>query len=108
MLSDPGETYYRLPFARQFMVASIRLTMSPFPFGTIEAQSLQLSLTACRLDYHVLNLWGRPRRPMDLYPVAGQPCRDGIYTRWSVRPCPAALSAVFLSSIIPSDSLDYR
>jgi hypothetical protein len=84
MLSDPGETYYRLPFARQSMVASIRSTMSPFPFGTIEAQSLQLSLTACRLDCHVLNLWGRPRRPMVLYPVAGLPCRDGILTRWNV------------------------
>ncbi len=43
----------------------------------IEAQSVQLSLTACCFDYAVLNLWDYSRRPSDLYPVAGLPYQDG-------------------------------
>ena len=42
-----------------------------------EVQSVQLSLTASCFDYAVLNLWDCSRRPSDLYPVAGLPCRGG-------------------------------
>jgi hypothetical protein len=60
------------------------------PIVVFEAQYVQLMLTACCLGSPVLNLWDYSRRPRVLYPVAGQPCRNGIHTRWNIRPCPAA------------------
>ncbi len=75
------------------MVASSQLTLSPFSFrSAFETQSVQLTLTACCLDPSVLNLWDYSRQSRALYPVAGQPCRDGTYTHWNKRPCPAALT----------------
>ncbi len=61
------------------------------PIGVFEAQYVQLMLTACCLGSPVLNLWDYSRRPRVLYPVADLPCRNGIHTRWNIRPCPAAL-----------------
>jgi hypothetical protein len=71
---------------------STYLTASSFSFTTFEAQSVQLSLTACCLDPSVLNLWNYSRRPKVLYPVTGLPCRNGTSARWNTRPCPAALN----------------
>jgi len=60
---------------------------------TFEAQSLQHSwLTACWLDYPVLNFWDYSRQPKALFPVAGLPCRYGGLTRRNKRPGPAALT----------------
>ena len=70
---------------------SAYLTASSFPFTVFEAQSVQLTLTACCIDPPVLNLWDYSRRPRVLYPVAGLPFRNGTSTRWNIRPCPAAL-----------------
>ena len=97
MLFDPGEAWEALA---QSLVAlpsvdfrTLNCVVLLFS-KDIEAQSLQLSLTACQLDPPVLTLWGRPRRAKVLYPVAGLPCRGGIPTRWNIRPCLAALTVL--------------
>ena len=61
------------------------------PIGVFEAQYVQLMLTACCLAPSVLNLWDYSRRPRVLYPVTGLSYRNGIPSRWNIRPCPAAL-----------------
>ncbi len=52
-------------------------------FTSVEAQSLQLALTAYQLAQSVLNLWDYSRWPKVRYPVVGLPCWDGIRTRWN-------------------------
>ena len=86
MLSDPGETgstdHLVLRYGDFRRVKGVVSRMVTF-----EAQSLQLALTAYCLDPLVLNLWGHPRRPKVLFPVAGLPCRSGVLTRRNTRPC---------------------
>ncbi len=88
---DPGKVMQHLPSALHHGGFHTPNGVALSILGSFEAQSVQLSLTACCLGSPVLNLWDYSRRPRVLYPVAGRPCRNGDPTRLNIRPCPAAL-----------------
>jgi len=81
IVSDPGKVMQHLPIALHYSGFHTPNGVTLSILGAFEAQSVQLSLTACCLGSPVLNLWDYSRRPRVLYPVAGLPCRNGTYTR---------------------------
>lgn len=74
---------YDTGLSHHTMVVSRRGTLSPCLLETYEANSLQLSLTACCLAYIVLNIWSYLRLPDACYLVVDLPYQSGVHTHWN-------------------------
>ena len=71
MLSDPGVAWQLALHAAFAVGFRVRKTVALSHLDTFEAQSLQLTLTACWFDPPVLNLWDYSRRPKVHFPADG-------------------------------------